>query len=63
MKNGTKNCTSKFSLQHYEWELSRPAEIILAGTVLKFGAKIIAGKFNNIKNKMADQIKLEAIKS
>ena len=42
--------------------MTRLAEIILAGTVLPFGAKIIVGKFSNIKNKMLDKIKLEAMK-
>lgn len=36
------------------------AEIILAG--ISFGAKIIVGKFDNIKIKMTDKIKLEAMK-
>ena len=42
--------------------MCRLPEIILAGTVSLVGTKIIAGKFNNIKNKMADEIKLEVMK-
>ena len=32
-------------------------------TIVSFGAKIVAGKFSNTKNKMADEIKLEAMKT
>ena len=42
-------------------KLSSLVEIILAETVLSFRAKIITGKFNNIKNKMADKTKLETM--
>ena len=41
--------------------MSRLAAIILPGTVLSFGAKILVRKFNVIKKKI-NEIKLEAIK-